>query len=252
MFPIAMKNKLLYTLSLLALGLSLSTCESAENLNISTGKAGSQARFNLMGDHLYLAQADSLQVVDISQPNDPQLGKKIALDTKSETIFGYNHLLYIGSPTGMEILSVSDPANPEHLGFASHILGCDPVVVQGDYAYLTVRGTSNCRRNSVDRLIVNNVEDPVTPYGVWEGEIANPYGLGTHDTLLYVCTGDSGLNVYSIFKPEYPRFLYNLNSLHAWDVIPDNNRLLVVGENGFYQYDFTNPAQPEFLSQLPQ
>lgn len=228
-------------------------CKDADVQMVSTGTGGSMARFTITADRLYIAELDTLWIVDISTATDPVFVRNTVMQANSETIFPYQQMLFIGSPTGMEVLSIANPDDPQFLGFADHILGCDPVVVQDSIAYVTVRTGSPCRSQEVNsRLIVNDVHDPTYISMVYQDFLDDVYGLGTHDTLLYVCKGDFGLEVYSINQPTHPIPLYTLDSLHAWDVIPDGNRLILIGETGLIQYSFQDPRNPVFLSQIPQ
>lgn len=62
-------------------------------------------------------------------------------------------------------MDASDPGNLRKQGEVSHVQSCDPVVVQGDLAYVTLRG--ECFGES-NRLEVINVSNPNTPELVTE------------------------------------------------------------------------------------
>ena len=40
------------------------------------------------------------------------------------------------------------------------------------------------------------------------------------------------------------------NDIHAVDVIPLNNVLMMIGEDGLYQFDYSNPANMKLLSKI--
>ena len=69
-----------------------------------------------------------------------------------------------------------------------------------------------------------------------------PYGLGIHNNVLFVCEGEYGLKVYDATDPYEitANELAEFSSIHAYDVIPLDSFLFTIGLNGFYIYDFTD------------
>ncbi len=67
----------------------------------------------------------------------------------------------------------------------------------------------------------------------------NPYGLGFKDNLLFVCDGTSGLKVFDKTDPLEMTLLTQYDDIHAKDVIPLENVLLMIGEEILYQYEYT-------------
>ena len=59
----------------------------------------------------------------------------------------------------------------------THWEGCDPVVVDGDYAYLTLRGGNLCGQDE-SVLEVIDISNKTTPTLAARYELENPYGLG--------------------------------------------------------------------------
>jgi hypothetical protein len=72
--------------------------------------------------------------------------------------------------------------------------------------------------------------------------MVNPYGLGIDDDVLFVCDGTAGLKVYNASDPYLiqEKQIATFKDINAYDVIPLGNSLLMIGEDGFYQYDYTN------------
>jgi hypothetical protein len=81
----------------------------------------------------------------------------------------------------------------------------------------------------------------------------NPHGLGIDNGTLFICEGNYGLKVFNAANPDKisENQLSHLKDLHAFDVIPLGQNLLVIGEDGFRQYDYTNPSKLKFLSKIP-
>ena len=80
----------------------------------------------------------------------------------------------------------------------------------------------------------------------------NPHGLGVDNSILFLCDADAGLKVFDASDPLTltQNQLGHINSVHSYDVIPQNQLLLLIGDDGFYQYDYTNPANLQYLSKI--
>jgi hypothetical protein len=67
---------------------------------------------------------------------------------------------------------------------------------------------------------VINVENLKAPQLLKTYQMTNPHGLGIDNTTLFI------------------------------DVIPYNNTLIMIGEDGLFQYDYSNPKDIKLLSTL--
>ena len=219
-----------------------------------SGIGGSLARFALYDQYLYSIDHSDLHVFDISNLSSPNEINKVSVGWEIETIFSYTDKLFIGSTTGMIIMDASTPSAPTYLSSYSHFWGCDPVVVKGDYAYVTLRSGSMCQQNG-DQLDLVNISDIENPYVEKTFPMENPHGLGIKENTLFLCEGDFGLKVFDIETPtELDQHLIDHErNLFAYDVIPlpgDENILLLIGEDGFYQYNFDDPNNLKLLSHI--
>jgi hypothetical protein len=218
------------------------------------GVGGSLARFALYDNYLYTIDETNLHVFDISNLASPNEVNSVSVGWQIETLFSYTDKLFIGSTTGMIIMDAADPSSPSYLSSYSHFWGCDPVVVKGDYAYVTLRSGSNCQQNG-DQLDLVNISDITNPYVEKTFPMENPYGLGIKENTLFLCEGKSGLKVFDIEIPtELDKHLIDHErNLFAYDVIPlpgNRNILLLIGEDGFYQYNFDDPNNLKLLSHI--
>jgi hypothetical protein len=218
----------------------------------SAGKGGSMARFTISGDHLYTVSNFDLQVLDISQAASPKKGEKIRLGWGIETIFPYGNKLFIGSTTGMHIYDNSNPTKPVHLSTYAHVNSCDPVVVEGDLAWVTLRSGNACA-GFTNQLEVINISNPRSPKLVKSYPMQNPHGLGIDRSTLFLCEGKYGLKIFD--AKDHLKVSDNLISHFkehdAFDVIPMGGNLLLIGQDGLYQYDYSNPKDIKLLSKLP-
>jgi len=218
----------------------------------AVGIAGSMARFQIYDNYLYTINNREITVFNIANTSDPVKGSTVGTTRIIETLFIYNQKMFIGSTTGMLVYELSNPANPKYLSEFSHITSCDPVVVQGDYAYVTLRSGSGCG-NLKDQLNVISIKDIYNPYLVKDYELVNPYGLGIDGNVLFVCDGTAGLKVYDATDPLHidENLIKQFSDLHAFDVIPFNKVLMLIGNTGLYQYDYSDINNLVLLSVIP-
>ena len=217
-----------------------------------TGVGGSMARFTLYSDYLYAIDNASLHLFDISETSSPKFAKYIPISWQIETLFPYEQKLFIGAQSGMYIYSLQNPANPEFISEFRHATACDPVVVEGNYAYVTLRGGNLCGavESQLDVIDISTIEYPkmVKTYPLEE-----PYGLGIDDNVLFVCDGNAGLKIYQANDPMAisDNLIATYPNINAFDVIPLGEVLLMIGTDGLYQYDYSSLDDIKQLSHIP-
>lgn len=231
-------------------------CSAEKSADVSpsgqTGTGGSMARFAIVGDALYCVLPDKLQVYDISMPSNPVAQNTVLLNVGLETIFPYKNNLFIGANDGMYIFDNQQPQSPVLLSRYTHVQSCDPVVVQGNYAYVTLRGGITCRRFTLQSsLDVVDIVDLKKPQLVHTQNMQSPYGLGVDGNQLFVCEGDNGLKIFDISTPTQPKLQHTLADVKSFDVIPLNKVLLVTGDGGFLQYSYEKEGEMTLLSKIP-
>lgn len=217
--------------------------------NVSYGQGGSMARFTLMSGHLYAVDDYTLRLFDVQQPNKPEFVKDIQLGWGIETIFPYKQKLFIGSTTGMHIYDASTPSDPESLSVYQHVTACDPVVVNDNYAFVTLRTGTQCRlgENALQVLDIKDLRNPVL---LKSYEMDNPHGLGLSGNNLFVCEGDFGLksfNVSDVLNID-KNLLEHQKGKRTIDVIPAPKSLIMTGPDGVCQYDYSDPGKLRLLS----
>lgn len=222
--------------------------ESFNTGGSSTGVGGSMARFVITGDYLYAVDKQNLLTFDVASEEPSQSSMK-NVGWAIETIFAYESSLFIGSESAMYIYDISTPASPAQLSEYQHLTACDPVVVEGNFAFVTLRNGNRCNRG-VNRLEVINVEDQTSPFKVATYEMINPHGLGIDDGDLFISEGDMGLKIMNADNPLEIKLLRHIEDIKTFDVIPFNNVLMVTGEDGIRQYDYSNIKDIKHLSTI--
>lgn len=206
--------------------------------NDQIGIGGSLARFKIVGDVLYTVGTYEMDIFNITNLSQPVLDNSLYAGWNIETMFHADGYLYLGGTNGMFIYSISNPSNPQYVSEFVHWEGCDPVVVDGNYAYLTLRGGNLCgQMESV--LEVIDVSDKSNPQLVAAYSMDNPYGLGFKNEQLFVCDGNSGLKVYDKTNPLDLLLQEEYNEMLSKDVIPMEDLLLMIGDDVLYQFEYT-------------
>ncbi len=203
----------------------------------SVGQGGSLARFKIVEDFLYAVDSHNINIFNIQDLENPQDLDDVYAGFDIETIFNRGQHLFLGSMRGMYIYDISSPATPTFISEFQHGTACDPVVVDGDYAYVTLRGGNMCGATESGLFIVD-ISDISNPELTISYPMDGPYGLGVKDEKLFVCDGDSGLKVYDKTDVEDLVALNHFEDINTFDVIPLENSLLMVGEDVLYQYEY--------------
>lgn len=221
---------------------------SGSNPPPSIGIGGSMARFTTIGDQLFVLSDHQMEVIDIAQGAAPERVGTIPVSYSAETIFPFQDYLFIGTSNGMHIYSVSDQL-PEHVSTMAHIQSCDPVITDGEYAYVTLRGGTTCG-GFTNQLEAYNVKNVFSPWLVQEYPMLEPHGLTKVGKDLYVCEGKHGWKKLDASQPYEVNTTYFNQDHHAFDVVYTyQNSLIFTGEDGLYQYDIS-PETPVLISHV--
>jgi hypothetical protein len=241
----------------------LSESDSFAPNESSTGVAGSYARFMIVGARLYVVGQDDIKTYSLDNPADPVLLDDQAIGSNIETIFNLGDKLFIGAGSGLYIYTINAVGVPEKAGeflYSSFNFGfepCDPVVANETYAYVTLNTTNRFERcrvtidEQVNLLNIFNIEDIYNPWLVAQYPMHNPKGVGLDGDLLFLCDDSQGLKVFDVADPQNIQLLAHFTGYTAFDVIPLGGLLLVVSPDNVYQYDYSDPQNIVFLSQLP-
>ncbi|PSR11674.1 MAG: hypothetical protein DA408_14615 [Bacteroidetes bacterium] len=219
------------------------------------GIGGSLARFTIIGDYLYTVGHSQLDVISLLQPRQPQRVNTINLGWGIETIFPYQDKLFIGSNSGMFIFDNSNPAAPTQLSAFAHARACDPVFVKDNYAYVTLRDGNTCD-GFVNQMDLVDITDLTNPKLEKSFPMDNPHGLTIRGNSLILCEGTHGLKAFDISDPLTldQHLLDTYTDVHAVDAIslPGNAPItVVIGKEGFYQFQLNPTTGFELLSLIP-
>lgn len=215
------------------------------------GIGGSMARFGLKDKVLYILDQNTLRLFNIVVNSNPVKLFDIIPGSGIETMFITGNNMFLGTTTGMIIYDITNPQILIRKSTYNHMRSCDPVVVDDTLAYMTLRSGTNCG-GTINCLDVVNIKNTSLPTLVRSYPMNNPYGLGKDDDLLFVCDGNAGLKVYNASDPKTisSHLLYTYPNINAYDVIPIGNVLVLIGDEGLYQYNYSNIQNITLMSTI--
>ncbi|MCC6458897.1 MAG: hypothetical protein IT260_00400 [Saprospiraceae bacterium] len=217
-------------------------------LPTSTGISGSYSRFGQYKDYLYCIDNTTLHPFLVSDPSCPSAITSIPIGWNIETIFPWKDRLFIGSQSGLIVYNATNPEQPVYEASFIHATGCDPVVCDEDYAYVTIHAGTTCN-GTFNQLDVINIKNLPATSLEQSYPMTNPQGLSVAGKYLYLC--DDGLKVFDKTKPEALKLVTHLRDMETYDaLVIDDTHLMVVGADGFYQYDVSDPANPKRISHI--
>jgi hypothetical protein len=213
------------------------------------GIAGSMARFSIVNNYMYCVNHWQLNSFNISNTLNPVQSASSNIGWEIETIYPFRNKLFIGSQAGMFIYDITNPATPVREGSFTHARACDPVISDGDFAYVTLHDGTPCQgfNNQLDVINVTNVASPslVRTY-----TMTHPHGLSKDGGLLFVCDGRDGLKLYDALTPGNLLLRKHITGIETYDAIAWNNNLVVVAKDGLYQYSYNNSYDLTLKSKL--
>ena len=216
----------------------------------NTGQGGSLAKFAIQGNLMYKVEGTMLKVYDVSNTSNTVLLNSIDLkNTGVETIFSNSQYLFFGTQNGMLIYGLSKPSAPNYISTYTHVVSCDPVVVQGNTAYVTLSTGNQCNRG-LNQLEAIDITDITSPTLLKVYRMGNPKGMAVAGKHLYLCDQAAGFKVLDITDNMNIVEVARISNLLAYDVIASGNILTITSTSGVYQYDCSDPLNLIFLSKI--
>lgn len=230
---------------------------TAQSVKPSVGVGGSFARFTISNDYLYALDQSMMKIFDIKNAQAPISRKTVQVEWGIETLFPYKDKLFIGSNSGMFIYDIKSPENPVRLSKFEHARACDPVYVKDDVAFVTLRNGTACQGfiNQLDVIDVKNLNKPSL---IKSYPMQHPHGLSVEGNTMYLCEGKFGLKAFDVSDLQQidNNRIAAFTDFFAYDVIalPKNYTasgkkiVMVIGDDGFYQYDADDAKNLKKLS----
>lgn len=210
-----------------------------------------------VGNHAYIATWAGLDILDLSQPSNPQHLTSCASDGHPWYVAVSGQFAYLLCYDGLDVIDVADPSQPQAVGhYPAPSLGglggfyC--LAVSDNHAYATsvkYEGT-----NLIYVLLVFDVSSPANPQLRGWCPIRR-YGsdLVVSGSYAYVAENEQdsgGLEVVDISNPAAPEPVgWYAAGAGAGKVALSGNCACLAGPNGLHVIDISNPASPQSVWQ---
>ena len=216
----------------------------------TVGTNGSMARFSIVNNYLYAVGMSNLTALDISQPFAPVYKSSVQVDFHVETIYPLKDKLFVGTNNGMYMYDINAaPDKPSLIGQFTHVRGCDPVIADDHYAYVTINDSSACLGFN-DELQIVDISDLQKSSLVKAYPLTHPVGLSKDGSSLFVCDAKDGLKVYNATDVNNLVLIKQLKDGVVYDVVAENGLAIVVAADGLYQYDYSDLNNVHLISKL--
>nr|WP_319375094.1 PGF-pre-PGF domain-containing protein [uncultured Methanoregula sp.] len=245
------------------------------------GGGGSGALLNnptsvyVVGNYAYVASdtSNALEIVNISNPESPTHTGSIAdgggggsgaLLTHPYSVYVVGNYAYVASKgsNALEIVNISDPADPTHEGSiedgsssGTGVMLDNPysVYVVGNYAYVTSSGSS-----ALEIVDISNPASPSHaanfPDGTGGARMSTPYGVYVSGNYAYVTSyGNSALEIVDISSPTSPSHAANFPDGAGGALLSTPNGVYISGDYAYVAsagsgaleiVNISNPASP--------
>lgn len=220
------------------------------------GINGSTSRFCIVNNYLYAIDKFILNAIDISNSKNPVVKQQQSVAWNIETVYPLKDKLFIGGQTGMYIYDLANPAAPKSLGAFTHACFRDPVIADGQFAFVTLkaqetpslcRGTIAEQKNELDVIDISNLGNPALKKVY---DMKEPQGLSKDGNLLFICDGKDGLKIYDATNPLDLKLIKKISDINPFEVIASDKSAIVVAKEGLYQYDYSIPSNLKLISKI--
>jgi hypothetical protein len=202
------------------------------------------------GDYVYTcnnvdADREDVAVVDVTHKDNPRVVGTYSTPGSGQGAVVVDTLLYLaGGSTGLEIINVADPAEPQLLGSHAACSGAVNVVVVGQTAF--VAGSSG--------LWIFDVSDPENPQLIGNGETPGSAEsvalLRDYAYVSWIVTySSSAIDIFDISDLAHPSYISTFGtygSIYTRVAILDNITLAARTSYGMQLFDITDPENPVY------
>ncbi len=219
---------------------------------------GSYSKIMIINNYLYAINESTMVTYDVTNPEIPVEIDKQEVGFMIENIFHQNGVLFIGSQSALHIFEIDDKGIPRRKNETRYfrddnVTSCDPVIVRGDYAYVTLSTLidGNCGRfTNVNELRIYDISDFNNPVRVRILPLEHPKGLSIDGDILFVCEAKKGVKVIDVSSPFAPVVLSSIEEFESYDVIAKNGLLMVVCPHEIRQYNYEDMNNISLVSVL--
>jgi len=207
--------------------------------------SGPATGIDVSGNYAYMGDTyGRLWAIDVTVPSHPSLAGSLSTVHNVVDVNVDGNCAYLGLGQGLLVVDISDPSDPDSVGFWDNTGGGASwaVAVSGDLAYV---GEDNI--NKVVHII--DIMDPTAPSEI--SYFATPdyvQGVASEGDYLFVAARSAGLVIYDVTGPQ------DVDSLGHFSTYGNANDVAVVGDYayvattlGLQAVNIASPSSPSLL-----
>lgn len=215
----------------------------------------------LCGELAYLGQGGGLQVLDISDPTQPECVDSLVTPMPlSELLVSGNRLYATGSEfdpynvcynSHLYIFNISQPQDPVLTGFCPLPGLAGAVSVAGNLAYVLCSDIDYQTAMEYFWITVLDVADPTAPVQVNFHLLSDPsFDLRAEGSTLYLAQ-HTGLRVFSAADPQHLSYLGSYDLPYGASSLAVDCDIACLAGSDLWFLDVSNPQNPALLGSLP-
>ncbi|HMP32325.1 MAG TPA: hypothetical protein PKD85_22140, partial [Saprospiraceae bacterium] len=116
-------------------------------------------------------------------------------------------------------------------------------------AYVTLRTGTGCAGNN-NQLDIIDIKNLSLPKLIKSVPMLNPHGLALYNDKLFICEGKYGLKILETKSDDVNELAFNKNIESEDIIILDERTALLIGPQGFYMLDVSNPKSVKIISSI--
>jgi hypothetical protein len=196
----------------------------------------------LIGDNLYLLELDIMSILDVSNPENPELISTTTMYSQAQDIVVQDDIAYIGGGGRIDIFDVSNPENPIHLSMIPVTYWCVSLSVKNDMLYAA------CGQGGLYFVDVSNPQSPIIE--AHYEEFWRSILIDVVWPAAYVQYFECGLHIFNIEDINNITQVGELPSYTDYFIINEEQLYINAEQNFINIFDISNPLEPVQLSSL--
>ncbi|MEZ4908189.1 MAG: hypothetical protein R2771_11260 [Saprospiraceae bacterium] len=239
-----------FTYFLVLIFLVAACSKESESIDVNSTLSGSYSTLLPIGNYLYAINKRQLATFDMTDKNNPVLLDNQDVGFDIENLYYSMGVLFIGSSQNLHIFEIGDDGIPFRKSQVNYfdfenMCSKDPVIVNGNIAYVTlsqsIDDTENCIRGYIaNELRIYNIDNLESPILLSTLNLAVPKGLALKDDILFVCEYYNGVSVIDVSDKTNPVKIAELYGFQSYDVIIKDDLLIVVGPTEIREFDISD------------
>lgn len=202
----------------------------------------------ISGNYAYVhVMNDGLQIIDISNPNDPQFVSHLKLPYHySHKMYKENNYLYFSAHNPstdlneIHIVDVSNPQSPVQIGNYK----------QSGIDIHTFYLSNNLLFIPLDKLEIIDVSNPQSPSKIGEYIIDTVYGISFSNDMAYILTESDGMHILNISSPESPSLFKKYSNINGFYISMEDDYAIISNWSIVSIYDKSNSSDIIFLDSI--